>query len=66
MAQAVYNGNDNNKKVAFKNAAPFTVCISGINSTQKDNAKYIDLITPMYNLIVYSNNHSKTLGGFLE
>ena len=31
--------NNNNKKVAFKNCAPFTDCISEINNTQVDNAK---------------------------
>ena len=35
--------NNINKKVIFKNCAPFTNCISEINNTQIDNAKYIDL-----------------------
>ena len=43
--------NDINKKVVFKNCAPFTKCISKINNTQKDNAQYIDIVKPMYNLI---------------
>ena len=30
------------------------------NNTQIDNAKDIDVIIPMYNLIEYSNNYSKT------
>ena len=51
---------DEGKKVAFKNCASFTDCISEINSTQIDNAKNIDLIMPMYNLIEYSANYSKT------
>ena len=33
------------KDVAFKN------CISEINNTQVDNAKDIDIVIPMYNLI---------------
>ena len=40
-----------NKKELFKNFAPFTNCISEINNTQIDNAKYIDIVMPMYNLI---------------
>ena len=45
-----------NKKVIFKNCAPFTNCISEINNTQIDNAKDIDIVMPMYNLIEYSDN----------
>ena len=51
-----------NKKVIFKNCTSFTNCISEINNTQVDNAKDIDIIMPMYNLIVYSHNYSKTSG----
>ena len=54
--------NNTNKKVIFKNCAPFTDCISKINNTQVDNAKDIDIVMPMYNLIEYSNNYSKTSG----
>ena len=54
--------NNTNKKVIFKNCAPFTNCISKINNTQVDNAKDIDIVMPMYNLIEYSNHHSKTSG----
>ena len=43
--------NNRNKKVIFKNCSPFTNCISKINNTQIDNAKYIDRIMPMNNLI---------------
>ena len=39
-----------NKKIIFKNCAPFTNCISTINNTQIDNAEYIDIVMPMYNL----------------
>ena len=40
-----------NKKVTFKNCAPFTNCKSEINNTQVDNAKDIDIVMHMYNLI---------------
>ena len=50
------------KKIIFKNYAPFTSCISKINNTEIDNAEYVDIVMPMYNLIEYSNNYSKTYG----
>ena len=31
-----------------------------MNSTQVDNTKDIDIVIPMYNLIEYSDNYSKT------
>ena len=51
-----------NKDVVFKNCAPFTNCKSKINNTEIDNAKDIDIVIPIYNLIEYSNNYSKTSG----
>ena len=54
--------NNKNKKVILKNCAPFTNCISKINDTDIDNAKCIDIVMPMYNLIEYSDNYSKTSG----
>ena len=40
-----------NKRVMSKNCAPFTDCISETNNTQIDNAKYVDVVMPIYNLI---------------
>ena len=54
------------KKVIFKNCAPFTNCISKINNTQIDNAEYIDIVMPMYKLIEYSDNYSKTSGNLWQ
>ena len=54
--------NNTNKKVIFKNCAPFTDCISKINNTQVANAKDIDIVMRMYNLIECSDNYSKTSG----
>ena len=51
-----------NKKVAFKNCAPFINCINEMNCTQIDNAKVIDLVMPVYDLIEYTDNYSKTWG----
>ena len=50
------------KKVIFKNCASFTCCISRINNTQIDDAQYTDVVMPMYNLIEYSDNYSRTSG----
>ena len=58
--------NNTNKKVIFKNCAPFTNCISEINNTQIDNAKDIDILMPMYNLIEYSDNYAKTTGSLWQ
>ena len=61
-AAADADANNTNKKVIFKNCAPFTNCIIEINNTQVDNAKDIDIVMPMYSLIEYSDNYSKTSG----
>ena len=52
----VTNPNDakRNKAVAFKNNAPFIKCISKINGIQIDNAKDLDVVMPMHNLLEYS------------
>ena len=60
------DANNTNQKVIFKNCAPFTDCISKINNTQVDNAKDIDIVMPMYNLIEYSDNYSKTSGSLWQ
>ena len=46
-----------NKGVKFKNCVPFTEFISNINNTQIDNARDIDLVMSIFNLIEYSNNY---------
>ena len=58
--------NNINKKVIFKNCAPFTNCISEINNMQIGNAKDIDIVMPMYNLIEYSDNYAKTTGSLWQ
>ena len=55
-----------NKDVIFKNCAPFTKCISKINDTEIDNAQDIDIVIPMFNLIKYSDNYSKTFRRFWQ
>ena len=49
---------ERDKDVAFKNCAPFTNCINKINNTQVENAKDIDIVRPIYNLIEYGNNYA--------
>ena len=49
-----------NKKVTLKNCAPFTNCISQINNTQVDDTHDINVVMPIYNLLEYSYNYSKT------
>ena len=61
-AGAAAVANNRNKKVLFKNNAPFTNYISKINKTRIDNAGNIDIVMLMYNLTEYSDNYSKTPG----
>ena len=53
-------GGDANTKVAFKNCAPFTKCVTHINDEHVDNADNLDIVMSMYNLIEYSDNYSDT------
>ena len=48
------------KEVVLTNCALFTDCIVETNNTQIDNAKNIDIVMPIYNLIKYNNNYSRT------
>ena len=50
------------KGVIFEYCAPFTDYINEINNTQIDNAKCIDVVMPMYNLIEYDDNYSNISG----
>ena len=59
-------GGNNNIQLVFKNCALINDCISEISNTQIDNAKYIDVIKQIYNLIEYSDNYSKTSGSLWQ
>ena len=63
---AARQADERDKGVTFRNCAPFTKCISRINNTEIDNAKDIDIVMPMYNLIEYSDNYSKTSGSLWQ
>ena len=49
-----------NRQVILKNNAPFISCISKINGVLVENAEDLDIVMPMYNLLKYSKNYSKT------
>ena len=54
--------NRRNKKLTFKNIAPFKSCITKINSKFVDNAKNLNVAMLMYNLLEYGDNYSMTSG----
>ena len=65
MQTATNNANNNafgEKKLVFRNNAPFINCISKINGVKIDNAEDLDVIMPMYNLLEYSKNYRKATG----
>ena len=47
------------KKLVFKNNAPFISCLSKINGVKIDNAEDLDVVMPMYNLLEDSKNYKK-------
>ena len=51
-----------NRFLVFKRNAPFTNCILKINNVLIDNAKDLDVLRQMYNLLEYSTNYRKTTG----
>ena len=59
---AAKQADERNKELIFKNCVTFTDCISTIDNTQTVNAKDIDVVMLMDNLIEYSDNYSKTSG----
>ena len=65
-AAAAAAANNTNKKVIFKIWAPFIICISETNNTHVENTKDIDIVMPMYNLMEYSDNYSKTSGSLWQ
>ena len=46
-------------QAVFKNCA-FTKCTTEIDETTIENAEDLDLVEPIYNLVEYSSNYSKT------
>ena len=56
------NASKRNKNLTFKNNAPFISCISKTNGIKIDNAEDLDVVMPLYNLLGYSKNCTKTTG----
>lgn len=52
--------------VTFKDFAQLIDCISETNKTEVDNAKDLDVVMPMYNLLEYNNNYAKVSGGLRQ
>ena len=52
--------NRTNNQAILKNCAPFNDCITKTNKVQVDNAKYLDVVMLMYDIVEYSYNYSKT------
>ena len=59
---AARQADERNKDVIFKNFASFINGKSEINSKEVNDAKDIDIVISMLNLIEYSDNYSKTYG----
>ena len=57
---------ERDKGVTFKNCVLFTKCMGRINNTGSDNAQDIDIVMPIYNLIEYNDNYSKTSGSLWQ
>ena len=49
-------------QVVFKNCAPFEKCSTEIDGTLVDEANFINITMPMYNLTEYGDNYSDTSG----
>ena len=58
------DGNKRNKKLTFKNNAPFRSCILKINNIFIDNVEDFDIVMPRYNLLEYCQNYSMKSGSF--
>ena len=57
--------NNANTKLLFEKCTPFIDRISEINNTQINNAKDIDVVMLMYDLIENRDNHLKNIRTFL-
>ena len=56
------NRDQHNRSHILNNNVPFISCISKINETLIGNAKNLDIVMLMYNLVKYSKNYSKISG----
>ena len=58
--------NAGGKIVCFKNCAPFRTCTSRINDELLEQAEDLDIVSPMYNLIEYSDNYEDSTGSLYQ
>ena len=69
-AYILVTGNIQNKPansiVVFKNCAPFRTCNININDEYVEQAEYLDVVMPMYNLLEYSDNYQDTTGSLYQ
>ena len=63
---AAWSAANNRKHIIIENCATFTKCMSELDNTQRNNANDFDIVMPMYNLIEYSANYSKTFGSLRD
>ena len=61
MAAAAAPVNNTNKKVIFKNCAPFINCISRTNNAQVNDAQDIDIVIP-----IFIQRHQKVYGNTID
>ena len=66
VAEVAAGRENNNIQVVFKNCAPFTDWVSKVSNTQIHNAKEIDLVIAIHNLIENSDNYSEILGSLCQ
>ena len=59
-------GGDKDTKVAFKNCAPFTRCITQINDEHVETAENLDIKMSMYNLLEYYDNYADSPGSLWQ
>ena len=56
------DANKRNKKLTFKNNAPFSSYISKNDNTFTENTEDLDTLMSMYNFLEYSDNYSMASG----
>ena len=56
------NRDRKNRPIILKNNVPFISCITKSNNELIEDAEDLDIVMPMYNLLEYSKNYTKTIG----
>ena len=64
--QGAREADKRDKAVIFKNCAPFNNRIREKNNAQVDNAKDLDVLMPMYDLIEHGDNYLKASGSLSQ